>query len=89
MNDVELILVNLSIKVFTGFMEDFMGLREMLKNKTLERLSHYWDESTHNSQQERERESEREIECSGKEQGILTDSPLTLCLMSLWNHPMT
>lgn len=27
-------------------MEEFMGLREMLKNKTLERLSHYWDEST-------------------------------------------
>lgn len=69
-----------------------MELKEMLINKTLERIAHDWDEPTlalfhlcvamvkaQDSQQGRERKRV----CSGKEQDILTDSPLT----TVFNEP--
>jgi len=74
-------------------MEEFVELKEMLMNRTLERMALYWDESTlssfpslcHYGHDSEFPAGERERECSGKEQDILTDSPLTLCLMSPGN----
>lgn len=65
-----------------------MGLKEMLKNKTLERITHSWDQSTlvvfHHcvtvlkTQNSKREKRERERVNSGEEKGILTDSPTNM-----------